>query len=437
MKLFSFIICLIITNYLFSQKEHEPFTGDVLTIGVKGLENCHPPGSTVRSVGGGNIEKVIEKTGARTIGTAFIYQYKNTNYLITCEHVIFRASEIYAYDSNYKQYELEWVGEDTFYDLSVLKFKKKKVAKQFKSVELEIELPNSGEIIWSVGYWNIDGSINKVLGEVQQTNFTFSEDNIVAGKIKFIETNTTFQKGFSGGPSYNKAGKVVGMNTKRYNGYIKSFALQSKELQRVIHQIVDNGGVIRAFTGLRFSQAKDTTKAVTISAVLNHSPTASFKVKILDSEVQSINQNPVHTIFDILNIMEEINPGDKIEIEFEDIDSNISLVADTLTDNWLKEIACYAIREDNAVNKCIDIFERENQVIVILDDDKEMPIETIGYRLNEKDFLIYCLNDLVQFGTLTRLLGLYGRLEVDDQINHFSPMEIELSPKPEERILYY
>lgn len=230
------------------------------------------------------------------------------------------------------------------------------------------------------------------------------------------------------------------MNTKRYNGYIRSFALQSKVLQKVIHEIVDYGGVIRAFTGLRFSQAKDTTKAVTISAVLENSPSFSFKEKLLYSEVVGINQKPVRTIFDALNIMEEIKPTQTVDIEIKNADGVFKkhrFFSDTLSANRLREIACYAIREDNAVNNCIDINETDNKVVIILDDDKEMKIESIGYRVNEQDFLIYCLKDLVQFGTLTRLLGLYGRLEVDDQMNHFSPMKIQLSPKPEERVLYY
>ncbi len=430
---FSLVLSAVIA---FAQLDDSDFSNQVLTIGIHGRTTCQPPESSIRIIEGGAWEEVMEKTNAETIGTGFVYEYNGEKYVITCEHVVFRASEIKAYDSEYNAYDLEYVGQDIFYDLTVLKFKNKSDAARFSSVKLNTIPATPGTLVWSIGYWEIDGTSSRRVGEVITRNAMIESDEVVAGKIDFIETTSRLLRGYSGGPLYNAAGEVLGMNTKRHNGLDKYYTLQSSTVKRVVHEIINYGGVRRAYLGLRFSQSKRANESVIIDAVLDNSPASENKATLLGSQVKSINAQPVSTIYDALKIMEKISPDTEVILKVNNSSTPIKINSQTINSRRLKQIAEYAIRE-NTGDDCLDIVEAGTHVTLIRSNDVEMNIETVGFRLNEQDYLIYCLNDLVQFGTLTRLLGLYGRLEVDDHKKHYSPIKIRLSPTPNQRVLYY
>jgi len=294
-----FIFYMNLTN---TQKVQE-LKGDVLTLAIKGKAECRLPGSVINR-GEGDLNELMQKLNADAIGTGFVYEYNNEKYVITCDHVIGRGKTITAYDAKQNAYPLEWLGADIFYDLSVLKFKEKQKTKKLKKVDLKEEYPHIGEVIYSYGFWNLDGTVNKELGEVRQTNFTFKEDNVVAGKMNYIVCNEDLDLGFSGGPASDKKGRVVGMNTKRYSGYKKAFILDSQTVIRVAENIIDHGGMKRVFAGIKFVQNVDTTKAVTIDMVFEDSPAGKHKDALLHKTVTRINKQTVNTIFDVLHIME-------------------------------------------------------------------------------------------------------------------------------------
>ncbi len=439
MKIKLTFICLIFAQIIWAQSKHVSFSGDVLTIGVHGRTGCQPPGSTIRLVEGGELEKIMDETAAEMIGTGFVYAYNDEKYIITCAHVVYRAAEIKAYDARYNAYELEFVGEDAFYDLTVLKFKKQRDASKFKSVQLKTSPVIPGTLVWSVGYWNKDGTSNRRVGEVIKTDAMIESDEVVVGKIGFIESTARLLRGYSGGPLYNFEGEVLGMNTKRHNGYDKYYTLQSNILQKSVHEIIDCGGVRRAWLGLRFSQSNTADKAVMIDAVLENSPAIREQSNLLQSQIRKIDGQRVANIYDVLKIMESIEPDTRISLSVRTRNNQyrkIKITPQVINHERLRQIARFAIQENTGDN-CIDIIEQGTHVTLIKNDETELNIETVGFRLNEQDYLIYCLNDLVQFGTLTRLLGLYGRLEVDDDKRHYSPLKIRLSPEPEKRVLYY
>lgn len=436
------IFILILSSLsLTAQLPNISFKGDVLTIGIHGdLTSCEPPNTRYTPPAGSELDKVKKRIGARAIGTGFIYEYKNKKYIITCEHVVFRASEIKGYDADYKAYPLEIVGKDIFYDLTVLKFKNERDSRQFKSVQLDTRPVTPGTLVWSIGFWNINGTINRRVGEVDSINARIDSDEVVAGKIGFIKSTAQMLKGYSGGPLYDSVrATVVGMNTKRHNGYKLYYSLQSSIVKRVVDEIIDYGEVRRSYLGVRFAQPNDESEGVYIDAILDDSLADNIKKELLLKNVIKINNKSVKNIYDVLEIMENIRPYKKINLTLRTAKgsvNNIKLSSQLMNNKSLKQIAEYAIRE-NTGGECIDIIEREKQVILIKSNQDEMNIETVGFRLNEEDYLIYCLNDLVQFGTLTRLLAPYGRLEVDDDYEHYSPTKIQLSYRPNHRVLYY
>jgi len=209
------ILSLILSAAIaFAQPDNSDLSEQVLTIGIHGRKTaCHPPGSLSRIIEDGELGKVMDKTDAETIGTGFVYKYGNKKYIITCEHVVFRASEIKGYDSEYNAYDLEYVGEDTFYDLTVLKFKNKRDASRFKSVQLNTTPAVRGTLVWSVGFWTVDGEPDRRVGEVIAGNTMITSDEVMAGKIDFIETTARLLRGYSGGPLYTDRTGEVPMDT--------------------------------------------------------------------------------------------------------------------------------------------------------------------------------------------------------------------------------
>jgi len=86
----------------------------------------------------------------------------------------------------------------------------------------------------------------------------------------------------------------------------------------------------------------------------------------------------------------------------------------------------------------VNIKETNGKVTVTLDNDEQILPTTFGYRVNDQDYLIYCVKNLAHFGKLTRLLSLYGKMEIDkDGEGGDAPIEIYLSPTPNQRVLYF
>jgi len=101
----------------------------------------------------------------------------------------------------------------------------------------------------------------------------------------------------------------------------------------------------------------------------------------------------------------------------------------------LEKIARYAISENDT---CTNIQEIDGRLTITLDNDQKILPTTFGLRLNEQDYLIYCVKNLAHFGTLTRLLSLYGIMEIDkDGEGGNAPIKIYLSREPNQRVLYY
>ncbi len=258
-NIFIFIIVQIIVNSssIFAQKNID-FSKNILTIGVFepedcGLVNARPRGEKLPE---DEISKTVkEHIGAQQMGTGFVYSYNGIKYIITCEHVVFKAGKIMGYNSSYdKSYELELLNGDTFFDVAVLKFKNPNDARQFESIQFETNLPNENDKVHSFGYWDLNGTQTSFSGKVLENDYKVDHRSLPISKMGFIKSTAKLPKGYSGGILSNERGKVLGMNTMRGNKDAKYYALQSKIVKRIIENVIDNGSVQRAFLGIQFSQ---------------------------------------------------------------------------------------------------------------------------------------------------------------------------------------
>lgn len=432
------LFCILL-NPNFSLAQQTNVAKSMLTIGTYKSERCGLINSRNRTIYDkpepeDTISTQIRKhIGAEQVGTGFIYEYNNKKYVVTCEHVILKAGKIIGYNSSYdKGYELKLVGGDTFYDIAVLEFVNDDEATQFESVKLETRLPNKGDNIRSMGYWNLDNQLMRFSGEVLDNNSIESNSKLDIPKLGFIKSTAKLPKGYSGGILLNKKNKVLGMNVMRYADKGHYFALQSRIVERIVKDIVEHEEVQRAFTGIQFAQLVDNkgqpVERIGISEIISNSPASKYRDQLENQVVKSINGKPVKDIYDVLQIMENIRPCTSVTIE---LDANNQYQKFTITPELLEREQLRQIAE-HTVQYHKDVFIKGDAII--LNNNKTQQVATVA-GVNNID--VYCINSVEQLGILVRIFGFHQRIKIgtDDNIRK-SGREIYFS-EDDKMILYY
>jgi len=193
---------------------------------------------------------------ATSLGSGFIIDTKTNgdSYVVTNNHVIQDADEITVvlHDNNRLQAEL--VGRDAKTDIAVLK------------VHSDKELPSVGFGDSSksrVGDWVVAiGNPFGLGGTVTAGIISARGRDIQSGPYdNFIQTDASINKGNSGGPMFNLAGEVIGINTAIYSPSGGSvgigFAIPSSGARPVINQLIKFGEVKRGWLGVHIQAVTD------------------------------------------------------------------------------------------------------------------------------------------------------------------------------------
>ncbi len=233
-----------------------------------------------------DLVEVMDNTKAYDLGTGFVYELGNKKYILTCEHLLFKTGKIVAYDAFYNSYPLKLVGTDMFYDLAVLEFECQEKAKKFKGVVFDNADPDHG-LVLSAGYWKWNGQPNLERGEILKEEST-KNNNDLPREI-YLKSSAHTSGGFSGGPLFNKEGKVIGMNNSIHVKEKVSYALKGVIIEKIALNIIANDGyVVRPFCGLEFSQ-NVTNGPVVIDEIIEDSPATKYKEALKNQPVASIN----------------------------------------------------------------------------------------------------------------------------------------------------
>lgn len=172
---------------------------------------------------------------------------RDDGYILTNNHVVEGADEVYVQLSDDSQFDATVVGTDPDTDLAVLKIE----APDLKAAPLG----DSDEI--QVGDWVLAmGSPFEL--EQTVTAGIISAKNRVRGIVRggfedFLQTDAAINPGNSGGPLVNLRGEVIGINTAivsrsgGYNGI--GFAIPTNLARPVMESIIDSGSVRRGFLG--------------------------------------------------------------------------------------------------------------------------------------------------------------------------------------------
>ena len=418
------ILCATFSSLIFAQQMD--LCKSTLTIGVYDLGDCGLLDSVARGtekLPEDEISEEIKKhIKAENIGTGFIYGYNGKKYVITCEHVIFKAQKIVAYDADYKEYKLKLVGGDTFYDVAVLEFENSDEAKQFESIQFETQLPDTNEQVQSLGYWNLDHTRSSFSGKVMDNAAIIKDLKLPVAKLGFVEHTAKLPKGFSGGTLIDGNHKVLGMSVLRNKSEDYYYALQSAIVKRLVENIADNGEVQRAFTGIQFAENIEGGD-VKVNEIISNSPAAEYRDQLENQSIKKINGNRVSDIYSVLQIMENIRPGTPISLELNE--GKFTFDSDTLKREALRQIAEHAVQYHE------DIRIKGEAVIVRLEE------EQTATAVGKANHLVYCLNSVDQFGGIVRIFGLHGALKIGTDDNFKAGRTIYFSKSDDIRVLYY
>ncbi|HEY7459208.1 MAG TPA: DegQ family serine endoprotease [Xanthobacteraceae bacterium] len=218
-----------------------------------------------------------------SLGSGFVID--PAGILVTNNHVIADADEVFANFNDGTKLKAEIVGRDTKTDIAVLRVKPEKplVAVSFgDSDRLRV-----GDWVMAIGNpFGLGGSLS--VGVVSARN-----RDINAGPYdNFIQTDAAINRGNSGGPLFNMEGQVVGVNTAIISpsgGSIGiGFSIPAKTVVGVIGQLREFGETRRGWIGVRIQQLDDQiaetlgigkTRGALIAGVTDDGPAAKSGMK--------------------------------------------------------------------------------------------------------------------------------------------------------------
>jgi serine protease Do len=189
---------------------------------------------------------------ASSLGSGFIID--EAGYVVTNNHVIQGADEVTVILNDGTRMKADIIGRDTKTDLALLKVTPTKPLKAVKfgdSDKLRL-----GEWVIAIGNpFSLGGTVTA--GIVSARN-----RDIQSGPYdNYIQTDAAINRGNSGGPLFNLAGEVIGVNTAIISptgGSIGiGFAVPSKTVMPVIAQLKEFKEVRRGWLGVRIQQVTD------------------------------------------------------------------------------------------------------------------------------------------------------------------------------------
>ncbi len=270
-------------------------TTQVITTRTNPFPFEFPPGSPFEDMFRDFGEPQQRRTSA--LGSGFIID-KN-GIVITNNHVIQGAEDIFVTVNGEKEYQAEIIGADPLSDIAVLKIKSKEIF-------LPVKFGNSDKA--RVGDWVIAiGNPFGLGGTVTAGIISARNRSIGLSRYEdYIQTDASINSGNSGGPLFDMNGDVIGINTAilGQSGSIGiGFSIPSNSAKKVINQLIEFGETKRGWLGVRIQNVTkeiadvenlDEPRGALVASVADGSPSEKGGIKsgdiILEFDGKKINE---------------------------------------------------------------------------------------------------------------------------------------------------
>ena len=272
-----------------------------------------PPGSPFKDM----FEGTPQERQTSALGSGFIID--ENGIVITNNHVIKGADDIYVKANGDKDYKATIIGADPLSDIAVLKIDTKD---KFKPVKFgDSDKARIGDWVVAIGNpFGLGGTVTAGIISARNRSIGLSryED--------YIQTDASINQGNSGGPLFNLNGDVIGINTAilGQSGSIGiGFAIPSNSAQKVIDQLIKFGETKRGWLGVRIqvvteeiadSLKLDKPRGALVASVAKGSPSDKSGIKdgdvILEFDGKLINE-----MKELPKIVAETSVGKKVKVK--------------------------------------------------------------------------------------------------------------------------
>ncbi|MFA9460569.1 Do family serine endopeptidase [Thiohalorhabdus methylotrophus] len=259
-----------------------------------------------------------QKREVSSLGSGFIVS--SDGHIVTNAHVVKGASEIVVQLSDRRQLEAELLGTDRATDVALLK----------------VDASGLPTVAWSsgdkleVGDWVLAMGSPFGFEQSATAGIVSAKGRSIPGKagsyVPFLQTDVAINPGSSGGPLFNLAGEVVGINAQIYSrsgGYMGlSFAIPTRMARDVVAEIKEHGEVRHGYLGvgvqrlnreLAQSMGLDKPRGGLIADVKPDSPAAEAGLQSGDI-ILAVDGEPVAKAGDIPPKIGRLDPGTEVTL---------------------------------------------------------------------------------------------------------------------------
>jgi Do/DeqQ family serine protease len=183
----------------------------------------------------------------RGLGSGFVVN--KSGVILTNNHVVAGADEVWVQLSDERRFEARVVGSDPSTDVAVVKLTRP--PGDLRPVQIgNSEQVRVGDYVLAIG--NPLG-----LGQTVTMGIVSAKNRMLGGRITqyedFIQTDAAINQGNSGGPLFNFKGEVIGINSAILNPAVAmnvGFAIPINLARQIAEQIQRSGTVVRGYLGV-------------------------------------------------------------------------------------------------------------------------------------------------------------------------------------------
>jgi serine protease Do len=168
-------------------------------------------------------------------------------YAVTNNHVVDGADKVEVTTDDGKTFSAKVIGTDARTDLALIKVEG---GSNFPFAKLSDGKPRIGDWVLAVGNpFGLGGTVTAGIVSAMGRDIGNGPYD------DFIQIDAPVNKGNSGGPAFNTAGEVVGVNTAIYSpsgGSVGiAFSIPSATVKNIVNQLKDKGSVSRGWIGVQ------------------------------------------------------------------------------------------------------------------------------------------------------------------------------------------
>ena len=251
------------------------------------------------------------------LGSGFIVSADGT--ILTNAHVVDGAEEVTVKLTDKREFKAKVLGMDKASDVAVLKIDAKNLP-----VVTSGSAANARVGDWVLAIGSPFGFENSATAGIVSAKSRSLPDG---GYVPFIQTDVAVNPGNSGGPLFNMAGEVIGINSQIYSrngGYQGlSFAIPIEVAMNVEQQIVKHGKVQRGRLGVSIQEINQSlaesfglkkTAGALVGSVDKDSPAAKAGLEPGDV-ILGINGQEIGSSAELPAIVASIPPGDTAKLQ--------------------------------------------------------------------------------------------------------------------------